>query len=196
MALRAQKGPGRDSRSASMRRIFLRLRSALCRSTEPLFHSGRHAAIWQASSHNSWAVRCIRSAKLHSFIISSIAGPRQSRPSEGGPCAGGGGCIACDRNDVEECVCTCIVSRRSVRMVDRGCDWSAPRGERHEGGEGASRRAGLYSLRSPSQAGLGPSGNNPSRKRFGTPRRGHSGKGPAVIACRRRYHCPVPGCHF
>jgi hypothetical protein len=25
-----------------------------------------------------------------------------------GPCDGGGGCIACDRNEVEECPCTCI----------------------------------------------------------------------------------------
>src|SRR5580704_15764795 len=41
-------------------------------------------------------------------IISSIFfRPRQSRPSGGGPCAGGRGCIACDGNGEDECFSTC-----------------------------------------------------------------------------------------
>jgi len=39
--------------------------------------------------------------------IQTLLRPRQSRPSDGGQCSGGGGCIACDRNEEEECVSAC-----------------------------------------------------------------------------------------
>lgn len=60
-------------------------------------------------------VRCINCATVQTVIVSSIARPRQSRPSDGGLCDGGGGCTACGRNEVKECACTCIFSRRTVR---------------------------------------------------------------------------------
>jgi hypothetical protein len=44
-------------------------------------------------------VRRISSVSVSTRIVSSIViRPRQSRPSGRGPCAGRGGCIACDRN--------------------------------------------------------------------------------------------------
>jgi hypothetical protein len=39
--------------------------------------------------------------------------PRQSRPCDGGQSDGGGGCIACDRNE-EECFALAAISRRTV----------------------------------------------------------------------------------
>jgi hypothetical protein len=51
---------------------------------------------------------CISSAIVQRSIVSSIASPRQLRPSDGGPCDGGGRSIARDRNAVEECRGTCI----------------------------------------------------------------------------------------
>jgi hypothetical protein len=81
---------------------------AFARSTEPSGKSGRSFVIRVSSAHSSVRVRRISSVIVSTRIVSSIVSrPRQSRPSGGGPSDGGGGCIACDRNEVEECVSAC-----------------------------------------------------------------------------------------
>jgi hypothetical protein len=40
--------------------------------------------------------------RQHTHSVLHLSRPRQSRPSEGGPCAGGGGCTACGGNGVDE----------------------------------------------------------------------------------------------
>ena len=70
--------------------------------------SGSSLVIRVSRAQSSIRVRRISSVIVSTRIVSSIIfRPRQSRPSGGGQCAGGGGCIACDGNEEEECVSTC-----------------------------------------------------------------------------------------
>src|SRR6516162_1740059 len=58
------------------------------------------------------------------MVSSAVFWPRQSRPCGGGPGAGGGGRIACDRNEVEECASTCGHQPTTVRNGrQQGRDW-------------------------------------------------------------------------
>jgi Protein of unknown function (DUF3768) len=55
------------------------------------------------------------SYRKHSHNFLHRYRPRQSRPCDGGQSDGGGGCIACDRNEEEECFALAAISRRTVR---------------------------------------------------------------------------------
>jgi len=69
------------------------------------FREIRQGVVIRASrSQSSIFDRRISSVSVSTRIVSSIYfRPRQSRPSDGGQCDGGGGCIACDWNEEEEC---------------------------------------------------------------------------------------------
>jgi hypothetical protein len=64
--------------------------------------------IFASRPQSSILDRRISSMIVSTLIVSSIVfRPRQSQPSAGRQGDGGGGCIACDRNEEEECVSTC-----------------------------------------------------------------------------------------
>ena len=80
----------------------------VCAFRRALRETRSSAVIRWTRSQSSIRVRRISSLIVITRIVSSIIfRPRQSRPSVGGPCAGGGGCIACDGNGVDECFSTC-----------------------------------------------------------------------------------------
>src|ERR1700692_2612874 len=86
------------------------------RSAEPSGKSGSSFVIRVSRAQSSIRVRRISSVSVSTRIVSSIVfRPRQSRPSGGGPCAGRGGCIACDRNEEEECAALAPIKPRTVR---------------------------------------------------------------------------------
>src|SRR5580700_7506866 len=83
--------------------MLRRVVSALSRSGEPSGKSGSSFVIRVSRAQSSIRVRRISSVSVSTRIVSSIVfRPRQSRPSGGGPCPGGGGCIACERNEEEQ----------------------------------------------------------------------------------------------
>src|SRR5258708_5819521 len=91
-----------------MIRMLRRLMCAASRSAEPSGRSSSRLVIRASRSQSSILDRRISSYIVSTLIFSSIVfRPRQSRPSGGGPSDGGGGCIACDRNEEEECFSTC-----------------------------------------------------------------------------------------
>jgi hypothetical protein len=51
----------------------------------------------------------------HDVIVRHRLGPRQSRPSDGGPCDGGGGRTACGGNEVDEAPCACAHDPTTAR---------------------------------------------------------------------------------
>jgi hypothetical protein len=85
-----------------------RLICAASRWGEPSRKVGSAAAIFAARPQSS-----VRVSRNSSLIVSTLIGfsivlrPRQSRPSDRGQGDEGGGCIACDRNEEEECLNTC-----------------------------------------------------------------------------------------
>src|ERR1700689_3304339 len=88
--------------------MLRRLVSAFTRSGEPSGNFGSSVGIRLTRSESSIRVRRQSSLIVSTCIVSSIFfRPRQSRPSGGGPCAGGGGCIACDGNEEDEGISTC-----------------------------------------------------------------------------------------
>src|ERR1700686_1294342 len=88
--------------------MLRKLVSALARSGELSGNFGSSVVIRFARLQSSIRVRRKSSLIVSTRIVSSIFfRPRQSRPSGGGPCAGGGGCIACDGNGEDECFSTC-----------------------------------------------------------------------------------------
>jgi hypothetical protein len=96
--------------------MLRRVVSALSRSGEPSGKSGSSFVIRVSRTQSSIRVRRIRSVSVSTRIVSSIVfRPRQSRPSGGGLCDGGGGCIACDRNKEEECAALAPIKPRTVR---------------------------------------------------------------------------------
>jgi len=96
--------------------MLRRVVSALSRSGEPSGKSGSSLVIRVSRAQSSIRVRRISSVSVSTRIVSSISfRPRQSRPSGGGLCAGRGGCIACDRNEEEECAALAPISRGTVR---------------------------------------------------------------------------------
>src|ERR1700730_1461960 len=98
--------------------MLRRVESALSRSAEPSGKSGSSLVIRVSRAQSSIRVRRISSVSVSTRIVSSITfRPRQSRPSGGGLCAGGGGCIACDRNEEEERVSTC------AHQAEDGARW-------------------------------------------------------------------------
>jgi hypothetical protein len=54
------------------------------------------------------------SYRKHSHSFLHRYRPRQSRPCDGRQSDGGGGCIACDRNEEEECFALAAISRRTA----------------------------------------------------------------------------------
>jgi hypothetical protein len=102
---RCRARQGEKSRRARAARMLRRLICAASRSAEPSGNVVRSFVMCASSAQSSIRVRRISSISVSTRIVSSILfRPRQSRPSGGGPCTGGGGCIACDRNEEEECV--------------------------------------------------------------------------------------------
>src|SRR6202046_3135309 len=88
--------------------MLRKLVSALARSGELSGYVGSSVVIRLTRSQSSIRVRRISSFIVSTRIVSSIVfRPRQSRPSGGGPCAGGGGCIACDGNGEDERFSAC-----------------------------------------------------------------------------------------
>src|ERR1700685_1405331 len=88
--------------------MLRKLVSPLARSGELSGNFGSSIVIRLTRSQSSIRVRRKSSLIVSTRIVSSIFfRPRQSRPSGGGPCAGGGGCIACDGNGEDECSSTC-----------------------------------------------------------------------------------------
>src|SRR5580693_941186 len=88
--------------------MLRRLVRAFARSGELSGNFGSSFVIRLTRPQSSIRVRRISSLIVSTRIVSSIVfRPRQSRPSGGGPCAGGGGCIACDGNEEDECFSTC-----------------------------------------------------------------------------------------
>src|ERR1700692_1197266 len=86
------------------------------RSAEPSGKSGSSFVIRVSRAQSSIRVRRISSVSVSTRIVSSIVfRPRQSRPSGGGPCAGRGGGIACDRNEEEEGAALAPKKPRTVR---------------------------------------------------------------------------------
>src|SRR5215467_14335402 len=93
---------------ASIQRILRRLMSAFCRSGEPSGNSGRASVIRVSKLVSSNRVRRISSHIVSTRIGTSIRFGRANRGLLAeAPSDGGGGCIACDRNAVEECFSTC-----------------------------------------------------------------------------------------
>src|SRR3984885_16197375 len=102
--------------------MLRKLVSALARSGEPSENVGSSFVIRRTRSQSSIRVRRKSSLIVSSRIVSSIVfRPRQSRPSGGGPCAGGGGCIACDGNGEDECAAL------AAMQPTNGATW--PQGE-------------------------------------------------------------------
>src|ERR1700688_4738908 len=102
--------------------MLRKLVSALTRSGELSGNFGSSIVIRRARSQSSIRVRRKSSLIVSTRIVSSIIfRPRQSRPSGGGPCAGGGGCIACDGNGEDECAALAAV------QPTNGATW--PEGE-------------------------------------------------------------------
>src|ERR1700676_2131422 len=102
--------------------MLRKLVSAFARSGEWSGNFGSSIVIRLTRSQSSIRVRRQSSLIVSTRIVSSIVfRPRQSRPSGGGPCAGGGGCIACDGNEEDECVSTCS------HAADERCDMAGRR---------------------------------------------------------------------
>src|SRR5713101_5575129 len=88
--------------------MLRRLMSAICRLAEPSGMSGRALVIRTSRSVSSIRVRRISSLIDSTRILASIVFGRANRGLLAeAPCSGGGGCIACDRNEEEECFSTC-----------------------------------------------------------------------------------------
>jgi hypothetical protein len=109
-------------------------------------------------AQSSIRVRRISSVSVSTRIVSSISfRPRQSRPSGGGLCDGGGGCIACDRNEEEECAALApIKPRKGARWPKEGRVWYG-----RDGGSGADtavlgpmRRVSRFAAGSRQRAGF------------------------------------------
>jgi hypothetical protein len=84
------------------------LSGAFCRSTEPSGSSGRALVIRTSRSLSSIHVRRISSIIVSTRIVACIVFDRANRGLLAeAPCDGGGGCIACDRNEEKECFSTC-----------------------------------------------------------------------------------------
>src|ERR1700730_1297509 len=95
--------------------MLRRLIIALFCSTEPTGKFRRTVVIRASRSQSSIRVRRISSVIVNTRVVSSIVyRPRQSRPCDGGQSDGGGGCIACDRNEEAECFVLAAISRRTV----------------------------------------------------------------------------------
>jgi hypothetical protein len=114
--------------------MLRRVVSALSRSGEPSGKSGSSLVIRVSRAQSSIRVRRISSVSVSTRIVSSISfRPRQSRPSGGGLCDGGGGCIACDRNEEEECAALApIKPRNGAFWPKEGRGWCG-----RDGGNGA-----------------------------------------------------------
>ena len=68
------------------------------------------------SARAAWADQALRTFMERTGTdledcLCDLLGPRQSRLCGGGQCDGGGGCIACDRNEEEECYALAAISR-------------------------------------------------------------------------------------
>jgi hypothetical protein len=81
-----------------MIRIFRRLLTAAARSGEPSGKSGKALVIRAARSQSSIFDRRISSISVSTRIVSSIFSTAPIAAFWWRTCAGGGGCIACDRN--------------------------------------------------------------------------------------------------
>src|ERR1700689_2782048 len=86
-----------------MRRILRRLIRAASLSGEPSGNSGRMFVIRAARSQSSIFAMRISSFIVRTLIISSIISTAPIAAFWWRPCAGGGGCIAWDRNEGKEC---------------------------------------------------------------------------------------------
>src|ERR1700730_15657513 len=88
--------------------ILRRLMCAASRSAEPSGKSGSRLVIRASRSQSSILDRRISSLIVSTRIVASIVFDRANRGLLAeAPCSGGGGCIACDRNEEEECFSTC-----------------------------------------------------------------------------------------
>src|SRR5258708_29733812 len=102
--------------------MLCRLMSGFCRSIDPSGRSGRALVIRTSRSVSSIRVRRISSIIVSTRIVASIIFGRANRGLlAGGPCSGGGGCIACDRNEEKECVSTC------GHQATNGANWPEAR---------------------------------------------------------------------
>jgi hypothetical protein len=80
--------------------------------------------------HASKSQSSIFDRRINSHIVSTRIGTSIvfDRANRGllaeAPCAGGGGCIACDRNEVEECFSTCgHEPTNGANWPKKGRDW-------------------------------------------------------------------------
>jgi len=87
--------------------MFRRLITAAARSYEPSGKSGKAFVIFAARSQSSIFDRRISSVIVSTRIVSSVISTAPIAAFCWRPCAGGGGCIACDRNVREGVQSTC-----------------------------------------------------------------------------------------